>query len=1108
MSPFTRFSVVICAVFVAALGLLVPTFAQVGTATLSGNISDSSNAVVPNASVILENTETKSHRATKSNAAGLYVIPAIEPGVYQLVVTAPGFSKKSVTGISLRSGQSTTLNVALTVGAQTQTVEVKATAPLLQTGTASLGAEVSPIEMTKAPLLGRNFTSLISILPGAGSVPDPHGDNSSVGGVALNPSIYGQRQRDNDYTLDGVVNNEPLFSTIGMYPPPEAIAEMKVESGSDSAAVGWASGGSINVVTKSGTNQYHGNLWEYNRNSATNATTYFIPQIGLYNWNQFGAALGGPLAFPRVLPKSKAWYIFGYYEGIRFHSASNAISLVPTAAERKGDFSGDPTIYNPYTTTAGPGDTVVRQPFPNNQIPTGPTTLCAPQPTCVSASALTILDQIYPLPNLPAGAVPGANYIDTAPAIQDGDQWSARIDHQFGSKDDFYARYSDSLDTSSTQTLPTAPSNSRNRYTNIAVSETHSASPTLLFTTRFGMQRVNEQELTGGPAGGIGPTNTLKDSGLLAAFGQFQGNGRKYDLLPSIDISGIAGVDTNDAINGPEYYLQWSEDIQMIAGRNQWAFGGRIMKTQFFTNTTASVDLGFTSAQTGNVGTADSGSALGSFLLGLPNSADRVGGDTSAFMHGNTYSLYLQDKLRFTRQLTVNMGVRWDYASPLINDSGSGTFVWETGQYLFNKKNPITGQPANAPRGMFPPDYTNIAPRLGVAYALDPKTVIRSSYGIFYNTFGANYAQTQQGNRGNWPFAFPQSISDVNLGLPANPLPNPFPGPLTGSTTPLGCAQCLEVAKSATRTPYVQEWTFSIQRQLTPSTELQAAYFGSHGIHLSSEIIDNTAPTPGTTPYQTRQRWPDFPPYTSNGYNENISFYDGLSLEVNKRYSHSFSVLAAYTYSKAIDTADSLKTAINATGAHKFRSTRFNLATMRGPAGFDLRQKATAAYVLTLPSFRSNRFLDAIAGGWGNSGIITVDSGFPFYVALTTDNENVGTKSGQFPDLVGNPHLSHRTVSHWFNTSAFALPTYGTAGNMNKTAYYSQHLFNADLSISKTWPMFHEPQFLEFRTDFFNSFNSHSFSAPGSQFGTKQFGKISEARQPGRELQFGLKLSF
>lgn len=1107
MNRHMRFSIVICAAFITIQSLFIPLYGQVGTATLSGTITDPANASIPNASIILEGIETKSHRVTASNATGLYVIPAIAPGVYRLVVTAPGFSGKSLTGISLLSGQSSTLNVSLAVGEQSQTVRVKATAPLLQTGTASLGAEVSPIQLTQAPLLGRNFTTLVAILPGAGSVPDNHGDNSSVDKVALNPSMYGQRQRDNDYTLDGVVNNEPLFSTIGIYPPPEAIAELKVESGSDSGAVGWASGANINIVTRSGTNKYHGNAWEYFRDASTNAKTFFTPEVGAFRWNQFGATFGGPLSLPHVLPKSKAWYIFGYYEGIRFRTPSNVNSLVPTTAEMQGDFSADPPIYNPYTTTTAPDGSQVRQQFPNNQIPLGPTNLCAPQPTCVNASALTILTEMYPTPNLPAGAVPGSNYVDTEPTVQNGDQWSARIDHQFGSKDNFYFRYSDSLNTSSTQSLPTLPTNSRNRYTNVAVSETHASSATLLFTTRFGMQRINEQSLNGGPGGGIGPVNTLKNSGLLAAFGQFQGNGTNYDLMPSIDTPGLAGLDTNNQINGPEYYMQWTEDIQKIVGKHQFAFGGRVMRTQFFTNTSATSDIEFSSAQTGN-SAGNAGYSLASFLLGLPNGADRVGGNTSAYMHGNAYSLYLQDMIHLTGKLTVNLGLRWDYASPLINDSGSGTFVWETGQYLFNKKNPITGEPANAPRGMFPPDYTNVSPRLGIAYALDPKTVVRSSYGIYYDTFGVNYAQTQQGNRGNWPFAFPQSITDVNLGLPTNPLPNPFPGPLTGSTTPLGCAQCLEVAKAATRTPYVQEWSFSVQRQLTPSMMLQVAYFGSHGIHLSSQIVDNTAVTPGTTPYQTRQKWPDLPPYTSNGFNENVSFYDGLSVELNKQYSHNLSVLAAYTYSKAIDTMDSLENALNATGASKYRATRFNLPSFRGAAGFDMRHKATAGYVLALPSFRTDRLLNAVLGGWQHSGIVTVDSGLPYYVALTTDNENIGTSSGQFPNIVGNAALSHRTITRWFNTSAFVLPPYGTAGNLGKHAYYSQHLFNWDSSVSKSWEVFNEPQFIEFRVDAFNTFNSHSFSAPGSQFGTSKFGKISATRQPGRELQFSLKLNF
>ncbi|HZO52730.1 MAG TPA: carboxypeptidase regulatory-like domain-containing protein [Bryobacteraceae bacterium] len=313
------------------LAILVPALivAQVGTATLSGTVVDASGAVISGAEVILDHAEQQLTRSTLTGAEGQYVIPAIPPGSYKLTIRKEGF-RDSVNTFPLSTGQSSTLDVTLQLPTASQTVEVTAAPPLLQTTTATVGSSVESKQITQLPLLGRNFTSLLMIMPGVSSAQAPRGGPFSVGGSGNNPNVFGQRWRNNNYTLDGVSNNEPLFNGIPMLPPPEALAEMKVESGMSSGAYGHASGANINVVSKSGTNAFHGDLWEYLRNDKLDARSFFVPSLGPLRWNQFGAAAGGPLAIPKILPRERGWYVFGYYEGIRIRRAANASALVPT----------------------------------------------------------------------------------------------------------------------------------------------------------------------------------------------------------------------------------------------------------------------------------------------------------------------------------------------------------------------------------------------------------------------------------------------------------------------------------------------------------------------------------------------------------------------------------------------------------------------------------------------------------------------------------------------------------------------------------------------------------------------------------------------------------
>jgi len=875
---------------------------------------------------------------------------------------------------------------------------------------------------------------------------------------------------------------------------------MKVESGMDSGAYGFASGAMINLVTKSGTNQYHADAWEFLRNDALNARSYFNPTTPRIRWNQFGVTAGGPIQIPHLISKDKAWYVYGWYEGIRQPSRSPQYALVPTDAELAGDFSADPPIYNPYTSVVGANGTLLsRTQFPNNMIPAGSTNLCAPQPTCINAGALQIVSALWPRANLATGSGPGGtNYLGTNIGQNTYDQWSVRADHQFGAKDTFYARYSDNRNPSSSVFFPSQPSVTTVRAVNVALSETHTFSPTFLATVRWGLDHFHSPTTTNGP-------DVATPAGTYDAF-PLTFNGLKR--IPALVIGGIGNLGQGFGYYGPEDTHFFTGDLQKIKGRHTIAFGGWYGHDHFKTDNQTGTEMDFLTPPTAGVGVTNSGYGLASYLLGLPSTAGRVIGSTEGDMVTNYFAGYVQDSYHATSKLTVNVGLRYDFFPTSKNLKGSGTFSWELGKYVYDLPNPATGAPGNLRRGLIDPDYKNFQPRLGIAYQASPNTTVRASYGIFTDVIGEN-PQEQQGNRGNWPYSFPQSVAGLNTGLPTAYLQNPFPGPAAGSNTPLGCQQCLEVYHANTRTPYVNMWSASVQRQLVPSMMMQVSYVGSHGVHQLGQIVDNTAVYPGTDAYQNRQLYPDFPPYVNNGYNQFPSWYDGLSVELRKKTSHNVSFLVSYTWSKTIDIMDSLIVGSTYPFA---QPTRFTISDFKGPASYDVTHRLAASYAWAIPGRTGNKLADSALANWELSGVATVDTGSPYYVLLQADNANIGSVGGRLtsqPDLVCNPNnISTRTVNMWFNTSCYTIPPFGTQGDAGKHGLYSDGMFNWDMAVSKRWP-FKETRSFEFRAEFFNTFNNSTFAAPGYTIDVpSSYGKISGTRQGGRQIQFGLKLHF
>jgi hypothetical protein len=1111
------FLLLICCLFLVPLNVQ----GQVGESSLAGLVSDPTGAVIPQAQVALQGQDGSIIRSVTSRQDGTYLIPTLLPGRYTLTVSAGGFETQRTQPFDLTSGQTAAINFNLKVANSSAQVTVQDITPVLQTTSESIGATLSSTELTSIPLLGRSFLNAISLAPGVVPVP-PAGSTTNHSPVSQStiPSVFGQRQKDNNFLMDGVENRDPNLLGVAIYPPPDAIREMTVDSGVGSSAYGHASGATIDVVTKSGTPSYHGTLWEYWRNNILDAKTYFTPTVGTYHWNQFGAEGGGPLLFPWLLHKKNKWYVYGYYEGVRITSPANYLATVPTPAEVSGDFSADAPsdmtqcttqvvldaagnpfcalIYNPFVTADPVTGTYTRTAFDDNKIPS----------SIISSSAAAIANY-YPKPNysLPGQSV---NWINQSGTHTHGNQWDARVDHQFGERHSFLARYTGASNPNNAVGLPGVNSHSTDQLVNAEASDTYVPTQSLVVTARYGVTGVNYFTGNSSPAG------LAQSSGLGAVFPTFLGS----EILPPISFDSYTGIPANDTTIGPVFQHSGIVDVQKLAGRHTFSFGGAIVHTHEEQGSLASTSLSFLRGQTGDLVASTptlqgtTGNAFASFLLGLPDSANRQLGGAVVDQSTYGYGFYLQDTWRNGR-LTLNGGIRYDYNAPPVNSYGLGTFYYEKGTYVFDQKNPITGAAATIRKGGVTPDRNNFAPRFGFAYQVTPSTVVRASAGVFYDSFGSNYIQASQSAAGNWPFSSPQTISDLNATAVNAQLPNPFTnfGDPVGSTTTTGCSQCLNVDPASSRTPYVSEWTLSVQKQFGQSLGVEVAYFGSKGTKLTAQMLDNIAPTPSPDPNNPQTvRFPGRSPWVLNGYNEYNSEYEGLAVRVQRQYVHGLSYLVAYTYSKNIDQVDNLSSG-NIFGTATENPTRWNGYVNRGLAGFDMTHVLSMTGTWKIPGRTRYHVVNGVISGWELADILTFHSGLPYSVYISGDNENVGTiygRQSQFPQQVANTHIDHRTPAEWFNTAAFVVPAYGTRGNVvrNPANLKSGGLIDDDMTIGKMWNVYREDTKFELRGEFFNLFNHTNLGFPGQTVGSSNFGQVSSTLNSGRTVQLAAKIHF
>ncbi|MGH9401842.1 MAG: carboxypeptidase regulatory-like domain-containing protein [Terriglobia bacterium] len=1126
-----------CVLLGAAL-LLMPMalLAQSYFGGISGTITDSSGAAIPNAAITVTNTQTGAVFHTTSSGYGYYSVTALIPDTYSVQVSMKGFQSTIVGPVTVQVTSTVTVNAALKVGTVSTTVTVGATTPLVDTTNATIGTVVNNKSVVEMPLNGRNFSQLLELVPG--SVPT---GNTFMAAGGSNYAIGGTQAMSNQFTLDGVYDNEEFFNQFSVQPVIDSIQEFKAQTDITDSRFGRSSGANVAVASKSGTNQLHGDAWEFLRNDAFDANpwfnNYFNTPKATYRQNQFGFTIGGPAYIPHVWNgKDKAFW-FGDYEGLRFSEAATNAGTLPTQAMLGGDFAsfltgqqavanGSPVvdalgrpvmqgaIYNPYTTravTAGQVDPVtglvakstgnVRDPFTGNIIPT---------------SMLNPAVEAYAHIWYPAVTTGGAsnfqNFTNTEPSTLSQYQYNTRFDYNFSPNLRFFARFTNQhAYQPSPNALPDDFTYNYNSLVNTEAALTWVATPTTVMDFKSAFSRSNLLNYNTNKAPGVGSYLTefpLQGTPIKSA---------DWPMFPQLGISGY----TSPGQNGNPFITNvWQQllDFTTIKGKSTLEYG------LSFEHLNSYYDGLFTSQYTfDNVPTSDpqnvssAGNAVASYLLGLPSDGLRNVGDTAAYMHQNTESVYFQDNVRATPKLTVNAGLRWEYDQwPFESNNQLGNYYLDTHTFGWSGFNPILNQQANAPRSLMNPRWTNFMPRIGLAYALTPKTVIRSSYGIYYN---ADYAWQGQGARGQWPYGVSDSFTSTNSIQPNQPLTTFFGNfntPLPG--TPPNESH---VMARNNLTPETRQWSLSVQHQLTQSLMAEVDYMGSQGRNLA-DFINANDPAPGNpnpvgSALNPRPEAPFAPTLGALSLNVNqaSSNYNALVVKVNKTFSNGLNLIANYTWSHLLQTPGGEGYG-NSTSPQDPNCRYCDYAV----SGNSYPSVFTAAWVYNLPVGHGRRFLasanpvvDTVLGGWEMSGIFHYNSGFYYGIGLNSDAANVGPRGNvERPNYVGgvacisNPSGGDATQG-FINPAAFSAPTLAF-GNLGRNTCIGPSFYNLDLGLYKNFNIREGKEYFQFRSEFFNLPNTHSFGGINATLGNQGFGDATNTQQQQRIIQFALKFYF
>jgi hypothetical protein len=867
-------------------------------------------------------------------------------------------------------------------------------------------------------------------------------------------SVNGGREDANAYLLDGVYNIDPKLGTPGVRPAVDAIREFEVVTSTYDSSFGRNAAGQINVITRSGTNGFDGTAYEFLRTQALAARNFFAPSDQPdpdYQRHQFGVSVGGPLARNRM-------FFFADYEGTRLREGITRVTNVPTLAERRGDFS--------QSLFARPVDPFTLQPFANGRLP-----FVHPIGAAIAA--------LYPEPNR---NVPFANFVSSPTLRDDVDQFDLRGDHVFGDGSRFTARYSFGdrrllepfAGGSSFSSLPGFGNVVDRRGQNLALSYVTALNPTLLNDVRFGYNRVaigvfGEDSVTNQSVGLPALATDPRDAGLsLISIAGYSPLGHEY----------------NNPQESTSNTFQVGDTATWMRGGHLIKFGGEIyaVRQSAFRDVQGRGFLQF--LQQGYTG-----NALADLLLGLPVVTGGARLDNPQNLRTHSWSVFAHDDWRVTPALTVSAGLRYDYASPPVDrDNRANLYDIATGQLLQVGTNGM-------PRGGFEPDRNNLAPRAGFAWTVDSaaRTVVRGGYGIYYNQ-GA--LATSEGLYFNPPY-FNLSVFIPGPGLPLLTIADPFPADF-----PLFIPQSATAYQRDLQTPWMEQWNVNAQRQLGASRMIEVAYAGSRGHDL---ISARDANQPAASPVVPNLRPNPFFADVTLIESRASSKYNALQLKFQQRTTRGLSLLASYTLSRSTDDASGFFTSA---GDPNFPQNSLDPGAEEGRSSFDVRHRFSMSFAYSLP-FTGN----ALVEGWELQGVVTLQSGRPFTVAVhpdidisNTGRSNLGFGNNDRPNVAADPALDNPTADRWFNAAAFSMPAFGTFGNAGRNILDGPGYQNVNLAVLKHVPIGTGVR-LQLRAEAFNLFNHANFDLPDAFLGSPTFGRILSAQSP-RRVQFGVKTIF
>jgi hypothetical protein len=1067
------------AVFILATAFAA--FGQVSSGTLSGEVRDESGGLVPGARVGAHRLASGFTRTSVSDALGRYQIPDLPPGTYTLSAEKSGFRAMAVSGVVIEVNQRARLDFNLKIGTERDAITVSATVSPLRTDDASAGYHLGNTIITELPLNGRDVISLVTLGPGAiprhlsGFTHDIVNDvQPARGATALNPPVNGARSTMNTYVLDGAYNTDRNAFAIAVAPPMESVQEFRTESSVGPAEFAQSGGGVVDIATKSGSRSFHGNLFEFFRNEATDARNYFddpaLPRP-IFRQNQFGASLGGPI-------RKSSTFFYAAYEGLKGESARSTLHLVPGAAVRAGDFSGRAPIFDPLSFDAAAG---TRQPFPNGMIPA----------SRIDPIAQRYLQLYEPLPNLAPGGQ--SNYLDATPNQNDNASGSFRIDHQFRENNALFARYTINDDRARLAgNFPERATTEDLRAQQFAIGHTL-AGGNWVNEVRASFTRLRVFDL----AASAFATDVIRDLGIDSPASDPATFGLPFFVVNDFDT-------VTDSTRTPQTQRDntrtLADGVTISRGRHTWKAGFQWINFQLnylqsdFLRGRYIFNGAFTSDPANPAATGD---AFADFLLGFAQSTRRTAGSAQAYLRQNSSGAYVQDDWRIASNLTLNIGLRYEYTAPfselrnnLVNLDYSN---------LPSAPRLVRVNQANQP------DRNNFAPRAGLAWKLPhlfgsrASTVFRAGYGIYYTSEIAVEAYDLVRNN------IRNEINETTGPVPLLTLRDGFP-----VNSSAGFPSYFGLDPRA-RTPYLQQWNAGFQREIGAGIVLDVSYIGSKGTKLGRfrtfntplhvETGENLAPRPGDL--QSLRTFPELGPLFQRQHIANSS-YNSLQIKADKRFSGRLSFLTSFVWSKSIDDADTVIPGLSDSfGAQDER----NLRLERGLSSFNVGRRLSAGFVYNIPR---GRMLKPLFANWSTSGIVTLQDGSPWnpvYFGADIANSGTPNRPNVVPGQSVNLPDNRRSAEEWFNRDAFSDPQPFTFGNAGRNTLPSPGNAVVDLSLHRRFAVT-ERAAIQFRAEGFNVFNHPNWGIPGQypDFGPF-FGKIFTTGEP-RRFQFALRLDF